>query len=72
MLACTNNIFHGPATFHRQSQPSKFLLSKPLLFPRLPRVVNFGKLKFNSLFSVKNSFRRFDVKSSVNSSSEVL
>ncbi|CAL5193156.1 unnamed protein product [Lathyrus oleraceus] len=72
MLACTNSIFHGPATFHRQSHPSKFLLSKPLLFPRLPRVVNFGKLKFNSHFSGKNSCRRFNVKSSVNSSSEVL
>ncbi|CAI8585078.1 unnamed protein product [Vicia faba] len=73
MLACTNSIFHGPATtFHRQSQPSKILLSKPLLSSRLPRAVNFGKLKFHSPFSGENGSRRFDVKSSVNSSSEVL
>ncbi|MCI20208.1 polyribonucleotide nucleotidyltransferase, partial [Trifolium medium] len=70
MLACST--FHGPSTFHRHSQPSKFLLSKPLLFPPRPRFATFGKLKFRSLFSSKNRRHSFGVKASVDSSSEVL
>ncbi|PNX62389.1 polyribonucleotide nucleotidyltransferase-like protein [Trifolium pratense] len=71
MLACST--FHGPSTFHRHSQPSKFLLSKPILFPPRPRLATFGgKLKSRSLFSSKNRRHSFDVKASVDSSSEVL
>ncbi|KAK2362469.1 Purine nucleoside phosphorylase [Trifolium repens] len=70
MLACTT--FHGPSTFHRHSQPSKFILSKPLLFPPRSHFAAFGNLKFRSLFSSKNRRHSFSVKASLDSSSEVL
>jgi len=73
MLACPSTTFHGPTTFHRHSHPSKFLLSKskPLIFPPRSSFAAFGKLKLSSIFSGKNC-RRFNVKASIDLSSEVL
>lgn len=73
MLACPSTTFHCPTTFHRHSHPTKLVLSKskPLIFPPRSSFAAFGKLKLSSIFSGKNC-RRFNVKASIDSSSEVL
>ncbi|KHN46733.1 Polyribonucleotide nucleotidyltransferase [Glycine soja] len=63
MLACPSSSLHGLATLQRHSQPSHFLLSKPLFFPRLAAS---HKCNFRSLLSGNNR-RRSAVRASADS-----
>ncbi|KAK7336303.1 hypothetical protein VNO77_16839 [Canavalia gladiata] len=67
MLACTSSSFPGLATLHRHSQPSHFLLSKPLLFPPSSRFAASHKCNFPSFLSAKYR-HRFRVRASADSS----
>lgn len=69
MLVCSSSTFHGPAPLHCHSQPSNFLLSKPILFPPRSRFTPFGKFKFRSLLSGKRNLQRFGVRASLDSES---
>ncbi|KAL2565123.1 hypothetical protein AAZX31_19G104700 [Glycine max] len=63
MLACPSSSLHGLTTLQRHSQPSHFLLSKPLFFPRLAAS---HKCNFRSLLSGNNR-RRSAVRASADS-----
>ncbi|XP_040866759.1 polyribonucleotide nucleotidyltransferase 1, chloroplastic [Glycine max] len=63
MLACPSSSLHGLATLQRHSQPSHFLLSKPLFFPRFHAS---RKCNFRSLLSGNNR-RRSAVRASADS-----
>ncbi|CAJ1919575.1 unnamed protein product [Sphenostylis stenocarpa] len=66
MLACPSSSVHGLATLQRHSQPSHFLLSKPLFFSPSPRLAASRKCNIRSLPSGRNS-RRSVVRASTDS-----